>query len=196
MDFSQLCRIMVPGPLPIDETHVLSRTYAEELDASDSLSHFRDEFHIPTIADLSSSPDLSLPQHVNGTTPSTSIKSKPCIYFCGNSLGLQPKRTAVLIGEELRIWATRGVIGHFDHPGSKPWVTVNESVVEHLSGVVGAKVGEVAAMGTLSANIHLLLAAFYKPTGKKWKIIMEGKAFPSDHVCAPSMVGILVLMWN
>ena len=176
---------MAPGPLPVDETHVLSRTYAEELDACDTLSQFRDEFYIPTIADLPTSSDPPLSQSVNGTTPSTSVKSKPCIYLCGNSLGLQPKRTAALINDELRTWATRGVIGHFDHPRSKPWVTIDETVVGHLSGVVGAKVGEVAAMGTLSANIHLLLAAFYRPTGKRWKIIMEGKAFPSDHVCAP-----------
>ena len=190
---------MAPGPLPADEAHVLSRTYAEELDACDKLSSFRDEFHIPTIADLSSSsdPPLSQPIPVNGTAPSTPVKSKPCIYFCGNSLGLQPKRTATLINDELKAWAARGVIAHFDHPKSNPWLRINETVVEHLSGVVGAKVGEVAAMGTLSANIHLLLAAFYRPTGKRWKIIMEGRAFPSDHVCAPYMMGInTCLEWN
>lgn len=192
---------MAPGPLPTDETHVLSRAYAKELDACDTLSHFRDEFYIPTIADVSSSSDLPQSQPVNGTAPSTSIKSKPCIYFCGNSLGLQPKRAATLINDELAIWATKGVIGHFDHPKSKPWVTINENIVGHLSGVVGAKVGEVAPMGTLSANIHMLLAAFYRPTGKRWKIIMEGKAFPSDHVCGTiydrsNYISGMELMWD
>jgi kynureninase len=109
----------------------------------------------------------------------------PCIYLCGNSLGLQPKGTHALISEELKIWATRGVHGHFNHPLSRPWVSAEEEVNTHMANVVGGLPEEVSVMGTLTGNIHLLFASFYKPDFSKkgrYKVIIEGKAFPSDHV--------------
>lgn len=186
MDLPQFSTIMANwgAPTPTDTVYALSRTYAEALDASDPLQSLRSEFHIPTLADLASEepPPPADPNQPVLTTPSP---SQLCIYFCGNSLGLQPKRTAALINEELSIWATRGVTGHFRHPRSRPWVSIDEGVTQHLATVVGAKAGEVAAMGSLTGNIHLLLAGFYKPTASRWKVIMEGRAFPSDHVCSP-----------
>ena len=109
----------------------------------------------------------------------------PCIYFCGNSLGLQPKQTHALILEELKIWATRGVNGHFNHPLSRPWVSAAEEVNVHMANVVGALPEEVSVMGSLTGNIHTLFASFYKPGVSKkgrYKLIIEEKAFPSDHV--------------
>ena len=106
---------------------------------------------------------------------------RECIYFCGNSLGLQPKLTKTLVQAELDIWATRGVQGHFRHD-KWPWVSIHETCTAGMAEIVGAKVEEVAIMGSLTANLHLLMAAFYSPTLQKHKIIIESRAFPSDHV--------------
>jgi len=114
--------------------------------------------------------------------------SDPCIYLCGNSLGPQPRRTRALINEELSIWATRGVTGHFNHPKSMPWVSASETVGISMAKVVGALPSEVAVMGSLTENIHLLLASFYNPSGSRTKIIIEGKAFPSDHYAVESQI--------
>jgi kynureninase len=127
---------------------------------------FRDDFHIPTN---------------KGVGAGDSDPQKECIYFCGNSLGLQPKRTKTLIQRELDVWATRGVQGHFRHD-QWPWVAIHESCTAVTAAIVGAKVDEIAIMGSLTANLHLLMAAFYAPTAKRHKIIIEDKAFPSDHV--------------
>ena len=129
---------------------------------------FRQEFHIPTNEGVGAV-DHPYPQ-------------RECIYFCGNSLGLQPKLTRTLVQEELDIWATRGVQGHFRHD-KWPWVSIHETCTVGMAEIVGAKVDEVAIMGSLTANLHLLMAAFYTPTLQKHKIIIESKAFPSDHVC-------------
>jgi kynureninase len=94
-----------------------------------------------------------------------------------------------LLNEELSIWATRGVTGHFNHPQSYPWVSAAEAVGFSMAKVVGALPSEVAVMGSLTENIHLLLASFYKPVvGGRTKIIIEGKAFPSDHYAVESQI--------
>ncbi|ORY53481.1 kynureninase [Rhizoclosmatium globosum] len=99
----------------------------------------------------------------------------------GNSLGLQPVATRKLINEELDVWADRGVNGHFDHPLNRPWVSVDDNVLEQSARIVGAKsTSEVAIMNTLTSNLHFLLVSFYRPTPLRYKIIMEAKAFPSD----------------
>ena len=106
---------------------------------------------------------------------------KDCIYLCGNSLGLQPKLTRTLIQGELDIWAGRGVQGHFRHD-KWPWLSIHETCTSIMADIVGAKVEEIAIMGSLTANLHLLMAAFYAPTKERHKIIIEDRAFPSDHV--------------
>jgi kynureninase len=109
-----------------------------------------------------------------------------CIYLCGNSLGLQPRQTRRYIERYLRAWATKGVTGHFtphEDQLAPPFVDVDAAGAKAVAPIVGALESEVAVMGTLTVNLHLLMASFYRPTKEKYKIIMEGKAFPSDHVC-------------
>lgn len=85
----------------------------------------------------------------------------------------------------LDTWATKGVYGHFKNIEDSqlvPWLHVDDDVMGDMANVVGAKREEVAVMETLTANLHLMMASFYRPTKERWKIILEGKAFPSDHV--------------
>lgn len=122
-----------------------------------------------------------------GENPNT--RKQQCIYLCGNSLGLQPRRTADRIAAHLGAWATKGVLGHFKpHEDSElpPFVDLDDIAAQRTAPIVGAMSGEVAVMETLSANLHLMLASFYQPTKEKFKIIIEGKAFPSDHVSLPN----------
>ncbi|CCA69230.1 related to BNA5-kynureninase, required for biosynthesis of nicotinic acid from tryptophan via kynurenine pathway [Serendipita indica DSM 11827] len=107
--------------------------------------------------------------------------SKPCVYLCGNSLGLLPKRTKQLISEELDVWGKRAVEGHFDHPHDRNWKDITDHVNPLLASLVGADPVEVACMGTLTANLHLMMNSFYKPTKDRYKIICEARAFPSDQ---------------
>ena len=117
--------------------------------------------------------------------PTIECASEPSIYFCGNSLGLQPRRTSQRISSHLLAWASKGVLGHFtEHDDSPlpPFLDIDDTAAEFMAPIVGAKKSEVAVMETLTANLHLLMASFYQPTKERYKIVMEGKAFPSDHV--------------
>lgn len=113
------------------------------------------------------------------------------IYLCGNSLGLQSRNTRKYLEHYLRTWAIKGVTGHFiphDDQLLPPFVDVDEAGAKLMAPIVGALESEVAVMGTLTANLHFLMASFYRPTKEKYKIIIEGKAFPSDHVSShPSL---------
>lgn len=120
--------------------------------------------------------------------------SPPCVYLCGNSLGLQPWNTRKYIDHYLRTWATKGVTGHFiphDDQLLPPFVDVDETGSKLMAPVVGALQSEVAVMGSLTANIHILLGSFYRPNQERYKIIMEGKAFPSDHVSGGGDIPIM-----
>ena len=139
-----------------------SREFAQSLDANDELRKYRDEFHFPK---------------VNG---------KQVIYFTGNSLGLQPKRTKSYVDEVMADWANMAVEGHFY--SDKPWWDYQERFASPLSEIVGAKPSEVGVMNTLTVNLHLLMVSFYNPTPKKYKIICEEKAFPSDQYMFQSQV--------
>ena len=114
------------------------------------------------------------------------MSDDPCVYLCGNSLGLQPRRTSKRIHQYLTTWATQGVFGHFkplsDSP-LPPWLHVDDESTKKMAPIVGAQQNEVAVMQTLTANLHFLMAAFYKPDPRgRHKILLESKAFPSDHV--------------
>lgn len=113
-----------------------------------------------------------------------------CVYLCGNSLGLQPKRTQTRLNQYLATWATQGVQGHFKPLEESPlptWLDADERAAQLIAPIVGASEAEVAVMQTLTANLHLLMSAFYRPDiNGKHKIILESKAFPSDHVTPPS----------
>jgi len=129
--------------------------FAEKMDMKDELKAYREQFHIPI---------------VNG---------KESIYFTGNSLGLQPKSTKTYINNELEEWAKRGVEGHFK--AKHPWLSYHEMFASPISKLVGALPKEVVVMNNLTVNLNLLLVSFYRPTQKRYKIICEAKAFPSDQ---------------
>jgi len=139
-----------------------TREFAQQLDAKDKLAKYRDEFLFP---------------HVNG---------KQVIYFTGNSLGLQPKRTKAYVDEVMDDWAKLAVEGHFY--ADKPWWDYQERFAAPLSKIVGALPSEVTVANTLTVNLHLLMVSFYQPTAKRFKIICEEKAFPSDQYMIKSQV--------
>lgn len=140
-----------------------SLEFARNLDENDSLKAFRDQFRIP---------------QKNG---------RDCIYFTGNSLGLQPKETKNYIQEELEGWATLGVEGHF-HNNRRPWFHYHKFSKASLAKLLGADPSEVVSMNSLTTNLHLLMVSFYRPKGKKYKIMMEGGAFPSDQYAVESQL--------
>ncbi|KAJ5333955.1 uncharacterized protein N7506_007738 [Penicillium brevicompactum] len=159
------------------------KEYAEALDAQDPLRSFRDEFIIPSKKDLK--------RKTLAAEESSEASDPKSIYFCGNSLGVQPRSTQRYIEKYLRAWATKGVTGHFvPHEDEllPPFVDVDTAGSKLMAPVVGASQSEVAVMGTLTANLHLLMASFYRPTKEKFKIILEGKAFPSDHYAVESQL--------
>lgn len=131
-----------------------SLEFAQKLDKQDPLNGFRNQFYIPK------------------------LKGKEAIYYTGNSLGLQPKKAATYIEQELKDWQELGVEGHFE--GKRPWFKYHHFFTEHLAKLVGAKHHEVVSMNNLTVNLHLLFASFYKPEAKRFKILMEAGAFPSD----------------
>ncbi|XP_028990332.1 kynureninase [Betta splendens] len=151
-----------------------SAQVASYLDEHDELRHLREEFLVPKVADLPTS-DLSL---ADGT--------KDCVYFAGNSLGLQPRRVKKYLDEELDKWAKTGVHGHTE--GSRPWAWAENNMEDLMANIVGAKSEEVALMNGLTVNLHLLLLSFYKPTATRHKILLEDKAFPSDHYAVESQI--------
>lgn len=139
-----------------------SLAFAEELDQKDSLKQFRNEFLIP--------------KH----------HGKEITYLCGNSLGLQPKSTRTFINQQLDYWENYGVEGWFD--GDEPWLAYHHEIKDLLSPILGSKPEEVTCMNNLTINLHLLMVSFYQPKGKKYKILMEGGAFPSDQYAVASQV--------
>ena len=136
--------------------------FANQLDEQDSLNHFREQFYIPVI---------------NGNE---------CIYFTGNSLGLQPKTTQDYVVNELEDWANFGVEGHFH--ATNPWFSYHEIFPQQVAKIVGALPEEVVVMNQLTVNLHLLMTTFYRPTKERFKIICEAKAFPSDQYAFESQV--------
>ena len=111
---------------------------------------------------------------------------KEVIYFCGNSLGLQPKTTQDYVVNELEDWANFGVEGHFH--ARRPWMPYHEIFPKQLSKIVGCRENEVVVMNSLTVNLHLLMVSFYRPTKERYKIICEAKAFPSDQYALETQV--------
>ncbi|KAF2665565.1 kynureninase [Microthyrium microscopicum] len=160
----------------------LSEKTAQKLDSEHGISQ-REHFVIPTQADLKR---RTITASKNDTAQEN---HKSSIYVCGNSLGLQPKCTKTYIERYLSTWSTQGVYGHFkslDDELTKPWMNIDDQASAAMAPIVGATPNEVAVMETLTANLHFLLASFYKPTAYKYKILIEGKAFPSDHFAVQS----------
>lgn len=133
------------------------------MDAADPLQPFRDQFHIPKREDGCDE-----------------------IYLVGNSLGLQPKQTADYVQYELEQWRSLGVRGHFE--GEFPWMPYHEFLTVPMAALVGGRETEVVMMNSLTVNLHLMMATFFRPQGKKCKILMESHAFPSDYHAVESQL--------
>lgn len=139
-----------------------SLAYAQERDTQDPLRAYRERFHFP--------------QH----------KGEDVLYFTGNSLGLQPKTVRAHIEQELKDWAELGVEGHFK--AAHPWMHYHKRFNEQAAAIVGALPQEVVVMNTLTVNLHLLMVSFYRPTPQRYKIMVEGHLFPSDHYAVESQL--------
>src|SRR6266404_2953973 len=129
--------------------------FAKQLDAEDPLRAFRDKFHLPLGKD-----------------------GKPLIYFAGNSLGLMPKSARQVVDQELDDWAELGVDAHLE--AKTPWYSYHETLRKPTARLIGAKPVEVICMNSLTVNLHLMMATFYRPTKSRFKILMDDPAFPSD----------------
>jgi kynureninase len=139
-----------------------SLSFARKLDRQDPLKSFRGKFHHPVIG------------------------QKKVLYFTGNSLGLQPKLTRQYLLEELEDWAKLGVEGHVH--ASRPWLYYHKFSKKALARLTGAKPVEVVAMNQLTVNLHLLLTSFFRPGGKRYKILTEAGAFSSDQYAFESQL--------
>ena len=137
--------------------------FARQLDAEDPLRHFRERFHLPL------GPD-----------------GNPLIYLAGNSLGLMPKSARRIVEQELDDWAKLAVDAHLD--GATPWYSYHETLREPTARLVGARPNEVICMNSLTVNLHLMMATFYRPTKSRNKILMEEPAFPSDTYAIKSQI--------
>ncbi|MFU8895280.1 MAG: kynureninase [Gammaproteobacteria bacterium] len=135
---------------------------AATLDVHDPLAEFRAQFHVPP--------------HGDGE----------CVYLCGNSLGLQPKRAARYLEEELDAWRRFGVEGHFR--GQRPWKDYHELFAAPLAALAGAHEHEVVCMNGLTVNLHLLMVSFFRPTTSRYKLLIERSAFPSDRYAVVSQL--------
>jgi kynureninase len=140
-----------------------SKEIALKLDQQDSLNYLREEFIFPK-----------------------TDSGKDFLYFAGNSLGLQPKQARKYLDQVFSKWASHAVEGHFF--GEDPWITYNESVIPGICHLVGAQAHEVVAMNTLTINLHSMLISFFRPNGKRTKIVMESSAFPSDIYAVKSQL--------
>jgi len=140
-----------------------SAGFAAEMDARDPMARFREQFYIPRGPDGS---DVA--------------------YFCGHSLGLQPKRVREYIEEELHDWEKLAVEAHFR--GRHPWLPYHRFLTDNMAALVGAKPIELVMMNSLTVNLHLMLVSFYRPTSQRHKIVIEGGAFPSDQYAIKSQL--------
>ncbi|AMR33320.1 kynureninase [Mucilaginibacter sp. PAMC 26640] len=137
-------------------------SFAAEQDERDELKLFRSQFHIP--------------KH----------KGVDAIYLCGNSLGLQPISARKYLQDQLDAWQANAVEGWF--VGDDPWLSYHKQLIPTLADIIGARTDEITIMNSLTVNLHLLMVSFYKPTSKRFKILMEAGAFPSDQYAMESQV--------
>jgi kynureninase len=137
--------------------------FAVAMDAADPLAHFRESFCAPKTQ-----------------------RGEECIYLCGHSLGLQPKSVRSYLDQELRDWANLGVEGHFH--ATDPWMPYHRLLTQQTAELVGAQPPEVVVMNSLTVNLHLMMASFYRPTTEKHKILIERGAFPSDQYAVNSQI--------
>ena len=145
------------------ETYEPTLEFAHRRDEADPLRGFRERFALPRGG-----------------------RGEPLVYLCGHSLGLMPLAARGLVMEELDDWAQLAVLGH-EH-GHRPWIPYHENLRDGLASLTGARPDEVVAMNSLTVNLHLLLAAFYRPSGARRRILMEAGAFSSDRHAVASQI--------
>jgi kynureninase len=136
---------------------------ALERDRGDELAGFRDAFDLPRRAD-----------------------GEALNYLCGHSLGLMPSAARSTVERELDRWSRLGAEGHFD--AGDGWFGFHERFALPLSALLGAEAREVVAMNSLTVNLHLMLASFFRPQGERRRILIEQDAFPSDRYAARSQL--------
>lgn len=139
-----------------------SPNFSREMDKNDPLASYRRKFHIP--------------KH----------QGEDAVYFTGNSLGLQPLQTRQYVEEELKAWEEFGVEGHFH--SKRAWFEYHKFSKKALSAILGAKETEVVSMNGLTINLHLMMVSFYRPEGRRYKIMIEAGAFPSDYYAVESQL--------
>lgn len=148
-----------PRPAPEDRDE---ESFARELDAADPLARFRDGFELP----------------VDGA-------GAPLVYMAGNSLGPLPRGARAAVEAEIARWSRRGVDGWFDGDG---WYGLDERHLSVLGRLVGAATSEVAVMNALTVNLHLLLASFFRPAGRRTRILVDAPCFPSDRIAVETQL--------
>lgn len=139
-----------------------SLEFARSTDKIDPLHQYRSQFYFPA------------------------HKDKEAIYFCGNSLGLQPKNVKNAIEQELNDWKNLAVGGYVK--AKTPWLFYQQYFRNSLSAIMGCRENEVTVMNALTVNLHFLMLSFYKPAGARYKIMMEAGAFPSDQYAVETQV--------
>ena len=139
------------------------KSFAEEMDANDPLGKYREKFFIPENAD-----------------------GEQSVYLCGHSLGLQPKSARTYVEQELQDWAALGVKGHLH--AKHPWLPYHEFLTPQTARLIDSKPEEVVVMNSLTVNLHLMMASFYRPTSSRHKILVESSAFPSDRYAVHSQI--------
>jgi len=137
--------------------------FARQFDAADPLRHYREQFLVPRRPD-----------------------GQAIIYFCGHSLGLQPRAVRAIVEQELDDWAAQAVDAHFK--GRTPWYSYHETFRDTGARLVGAHPGEVVFMNSLTVNLHLMLLSFYRPHGRRRAILIDEPAFPSDRYAVASQI--------
>ncbi|KXJ93677.1 pyridoxal phosphate-dependent transferase [Microdochium bolleyi] len=174
--------------------------FAQSLDAQDAIAHLRSEYIIPTRRSMKKTAlDGTIPgqpsSQINGTASTNGTSSSndedEIIYFVGNSLGAQPKAVREYVNAQLETWCSIGVNGHFRTLDNSPltsWLTMAEDCSRKFAPIMGASPDEIVTMNSLTMNLHLMMASFYKPTATRHKIILEWKPFPSDHYAIESQV--------
>jgi len=144
------------------------QSFAVRMHEVDALRSFRSRFRFPVNEDGS-----------------------PRIYFCGNSLGLQPVEAQAAVDEVMDAWHRLAVDGHF--AGDRPWMQYHRDLTVLMAPIVGARISEVTIMNTLTTNIHMAFGSFYRPSGKRTKVLMEADAFPSDRYAVESWIRLFGL---
>ncbi|CAK7203158.1 putative secondary metabolism biosynthetic enzyme [Sporothrix eucalyptigena] len=179
---AEMAKALRAGGKPTFAGNANTRAYAAELDQQDPVRHLRDEFIVPTKAMINRSSLAPL---------SDSKSGGEALYFCGNSLGLQPKSVGEYVQAQLATWSSIGVKGHFKALDDSPltaWQDMVAACAKQMARLVGASPAEVVAMNTLTVNLHLMMASFYRPTATRHKIIAEWKPFPSDSYALESQI--------